>query len=212
MLSCRDLELLGAYCWGMRARVRFAWIVVATGCLLAISACGTNSTVAQDGHCSSSIQAAGAGWAVRVPVGWHVLGFSDATGKVGAVGSQFSNFALPAPRLVAGYPIQVNDRVLPNQGVGLIIATDTDPRISPHELAALPLPLPNTPNDRWTLGSAPAGQPYLETLWFRISCATFIASAKIGPDASHSSLQELASIVASLRHQPARGQLPREMD
>jgi hypothetical protein len=128
-------------------------------------------------------------------------------GKIGSVGEQFSNVALPAPRLIAGYPIQVNNNVLPARGIGLIIATDNDPRLSRRDVAVLPLPLPDTPHDRWDVGSALGGEPYLETLRFRVACTTFIASAKVGPDASHGAVQQLASIVESLRQRPARGRL-----
>jgi hypothetical protein len=44
----------------------------------------------------------------------------------------------------------------------------------------------------------------METRWFRIDCTQFVASAKIGPAASRSTLGQLSSIIASHREQPQR--------
>ena len=49
------------------------------------------------------------------------------------------------------------------------------------------------------MGSAPAGAPYLETLWFRVHGTTFVACAKIGSKATSSDLKAVAAIVQSLR-------------
>jgi hypothetical protein len=188
----------------MRIAVRLLPVVVAIAAVLAIGAAGGASRPVSDGaHCQSSGQGAPAGWATRIPAGWHVVGFSESSGSIRASGTQLSDVALPAPRLVAGYPIQVNGGVLPKRGIGLIIATDTDPTQAPSDVSALPLPSPS--GDRWSVGSALAGAPYLETLWFRIACTRLIASAKIGPDVSRGALRQLAGVIESVREQPARG-------
>jgi hypothetical protein len=193
----------------MRIAVRLVPVIVAIAALVAIGAAGgASGRLPSDAHCPSSGQGASGAWAARIPAGWRVVGFSDSTGRIHAGGTQLSDVALPAPRLVAGYPIQVNGGVLPKRGIGLIIATDTDPTQPPTDVAALPLPSPG--GDRWSVGSAPAGAPYLETLWFRIGCTRFIASAKIGPDVSRGALRQLASVIESVRPQPARDRLAPE--
>ncbi len=127
--------------------------------------------------------------------------FSDSKDGITSAGVQLSNVQLPPPSLKPRYPIQVNGRVLPAHGVGLIIATDTDPKLSHGRVAVPPLPAPNGRD--WAMGSAPAGSPYVEALWFRINGTTFIASAKIGPKANDADLKALAQIIQSLRLQPA---------
>jgi hypothetical protein len=42
--------------------------------------------------------------------------------------------------VIPGYPIQLNGQVLPDHRVGLITATDTDPRLSYGKIAVPPLP------------------------------------------------------------------------
>lgn len=101
--------------------------------------------------------------------------------------------------MVSGYPIQVNDRVLPGRGVGLIVATDNDPKLSSGALATPPLPSPDGPRHQWSIGSALAGKAFLETLWFRADGRTFIASAKVGPNVSGADHHALARIIGSLR-------------
>ena len=184
----------------MRIAVRFAPLAVAAGCVVAMGAHGASSTTTHG--CASSAHDASAGWVATLPISWHLLGFSDGARHIGAVGSQFSNVELPPPRLVAGYPTQVNNRALPARGVGLIIATDNDSALSRHDVAALPLPVPGAPRSHWEMGSAPAGEPYMETQWFRIACTQFIATAKIGPAASRGTLGQLSNIIASLHQQP----------
>jgi hypothetical protein len=53
------------------------------------------------------------------------------------------------------------------------------------------------------IGSALAGEPFLETLWFRAAGRTFIASAKIGSTASGAARRALSRVVSSLRGRPA---------
>jgi hypothetical protein len=120
-----------------------------------------------------------------------------------SAGVQLSNVKLPPPPLLPGYPIQPDARHMPARGVGLIIATDTDPRLSHDRVARLPLPAPN--DEDWDVGSvgsagnAPSDGPWVEGLWFRFHGKTFFASAKIGPKASKSDLRAVAAIVHSLR-------------
>lgn len=136
-----------------------------------------------------------AGWTVEVPPGWRVDRFSDSKNAVTSAGVQLSNVRLPAPSLVPGDPIQVSNGVLPSRGVGLIIATDSDPRLSRGTVAVPPLPYPKG----WAMGSALAGTPYIETLWFRARGTTFLATAKIGSRSTSADLKALAAIVHSLR-------------
>jgi hypothetical protein len=49
------------------------------------------------------------------------------------------------------------------------------------------------------IGSALAGEAFLETLWFRADGRTFIASAKVGPNVSGGDHHALARIISSLR-------------
>src|SRR5258708_4648458 len=91
----------------------------------------------------------------------------------------------------------VNSQVLPGRGVGLIIATDTDPSLSRDYVAVPPLPAPT--GRYWTMGSAPAGAAYMQMLWFRVNDTTFIACAKIGPKAASGDRQAIAAIIQSLR-------------
>jgi hypothetical protein len=131
-----------------------------------------------------------------------VIRFSDSNGGVDSAGAQISNVRLPVPAVVPGYPIQVNGRLLPSRGIGLIIATDSQRGLSDGILAVPPLPTPLGP--KWVVGSALAGEPYIETLWFRGQGETFIASAKVGPKAGAADLKALAGIIRSLRLRPPR--------
>ena len=144
-----------------------------------------------------------AGWSVNVPPGWHVVRFSESRDGVGP-GAQFSNVRLPKPASVPGYPIQVNERVLPARGIGLIIATASGPHPSHVPLAVPPLPSPSGGKD-WGVASAPPGSSYLESLWFRGNGKTFIATGKVGPKATVADLKAFAAIIRSLRFQSARG-------
>jgi hypothetical protein len=165
--------------------------------VLAAAACGTvGSSPGTAGHPGQTYRDS-AGWTIEIPPGWHVTRFTDTKDGISSAGVQLSDFKLPPPTLISGYPIQVNGQVLPERGVALIIATDTDPALARGPLAVPPLPAPN--GRYWTMGSAPAGAPYMQTLWFRANGMTFIACAKIGPKAARGDLQALAAIIGSLR-------------
>lgn len=138
-----------------------------------------------------------AGWSVTVPPGWHAEHFSDSKNGIISAGVQLSNVRLPLPSLVPAYPIQVKDGVLPAHGIGLIIATDSDPRLSQGPVVTPPLPAPN--GRYWEIGSSPGGTPYLEDWWFHAHGMTFIACAKVGADITPSDLKTLATIIRSIR-------------
>jgi hypothetical protein len=137
------------------------------------------------------------GWSIKVPPGWHAVPFRDSNHGITSAGLQLSNVALPPPSLVPGYPIQVNNSVLPARGIGLIIATDTDRELSHYVVRKLPLPAPN--GHYWTIGSSLGGTPYLELLWFDAHGKTFIACAKVGPNVTRDDLKAVAAAVRSLR-------------
>lgn len=168
--------------------------------LIAAAACGSAAytvTASQQGHTYRDA----AGWAIEVPPGWYVVRFSDSKDGITAAGVQLSNVKLPPPVLALGFPIQANGLVLPPGGVGVVIATDTDPMVPHGPMAAPPLPAPHAPNGwkYWNAGSALAGSPYIEILWFRAHSATFTATAKIGPKATSGDLNAVAAIIQSLR-------------
>ena len=172
------------------------------GCLvgscLALGACtssGTGSLLVSD---HTQVYRSAYGWSIEVPPGWRARQFSDTNKGFTSSGVQLSNVKLPLPRLVPGYPIQVNGQVLPGNGIGLIIATDPDPKMQGGPVhQQLPLPVPN--GRYWVIGSSPGGAPYLETLWFRAYGMIFVASAKIGPQTTSHDLKIVASIIESLR-------------
>jgi uncharacterized protein YbdZ (MbtH family) len=168
-------------------------VIAAAGC----GAGGLTVTASHQGHTYRDA----AGWTIEVPPGWHAARFSDSKDGITSAGVQLSNVRLPPPTLVPGFPIQVNGGVLPARGVGLIIATDTDPKLGHGPIAVPPLPAPDAPDGwkYWNAGSASAGAPYIETLWFRINGTTFIASAKIGPRATSHGLKAADAIVKSFR-------------
>jgi hypothetical protein len=169
--------------------------------VLAAAACGAagGSATMTASHPGQTYRDS-AGWIIKVPPGWHVLRFSDSKDGITAAGVQLSNAKLPAPVLVPGFPIQANGGVLPTRGVGVVIATDTDPKVPHGPMAVLPLPAFDAPNGwkYWNAGSASAGAPYIEILWFRAHSATFIATVKIGPKATSSDRQAVAAIIQSL--------------
>jgi len=173
--------------------------------VIAAAGCGAGGgitlTTSHQGHTYRDA----AGWTIEVPPGWHAVRFSDSKDGITSAGVQLSNVQFPPPTLVPGFPVQVNGGVLPAHGVGLIIATDTDPKLPHGPVAVPPLPAPDAPDGwkYWNAGSASAGVPYIETLWFRINGTTFIASAKIGPKGHDADLKAFAQIIRSLRLQPA---------
>jgi hypothetical protein len=162
--------------------------------LAACTSVGTTSLVVSD---HAQVYRDGSGWSLKVPAGWHVRHFSDTRNGITSVGVQLSNVRLAPPSLVPGYPVQVSNRVLPARGIGLIIATDPDPKLQPGPIQRPPLPSPN--GRYWNVGSSLSGTPYIETLWFRTHGKTLIACAKVGPKATSRDLKVLASIIASLR-------------
>lgn len=171
--------------------------------VLAAAACGsTNLAVGQHSHTFRD----GAGWTIKVPPGWRAARFSDAKDGITSAGVQLSNLRLAPPALVPGFPIQANRGILPGGGVGLVIASDTDRKVPHGPVAMPPLPAFDAPGGwkYWNAGSAPAGVPYIEILWFRVHGATFVATAKIGPKATHGALNAVAEIIRSLR--PCRTQ------
>lgn len=173
---------------GLRWPAGVALVIAAAGCG---SGASTSVTFSHQGHKYRDA----AGWSVEVPPGWHSVQFSDSAKGITSAGVQLSNVPLPPPSLVPGFPVQVNNRVLPAHGVGLIIATDTDPKLSRGLVAAPPLSAPN--GRHWMIGSAPAGWPHIELLWFRAHGRMLIASVKIGPKASDGDVKTIAMVVQS---------------
>jgi hypothetical protein len=175
---------------------------------IAVAACTAGGGAALPASRQGHTYRDAAGWTVAVPRGWHAERFSDAKDGITSAGVQLSNVPLPRPALAPGFPIQVNGGVLPARGVGLIIATDTDPRLAHGRVVVPPLPAPPAPNGwkYWNAGSASAaydgkgyGSPTIEMLWFRAHGATFIACVKIGAKAASGDLKAVAAIVQSLR-------------
>jgi hypothetical protein len=165
---------------------------------LTVVACSAGGTSFMPVKSRTQIYTDSTGWSIKVPPGWHAVRFSATKDGVTATGVQLSNVRLPLPSLVAGYPIQVNGRVLPKDGIGLIIATDPDPKLV-RDVPVQRLPLPS-PNGRyWNVGSAPAGTPYIETLWFSAHGKTFIACAKIGSQTTGRQLAVVDAVIRSLR-------------
>jgi hypothetical protein len=161
--------------------------------LAACTSSGTSSLLASD---HTPVYRDSSGWSIKVPAGWHARHFRDTKNGITSTGAQLSNVKLPLPSLTPGYPVQVNGRVLPGDGIGLIIATDPDPKLQRGPFTKPPLPALN--GRYWTIGSAPGNDSYLDTLWFRAHGKTFIASAKIGPQVTSHELKVVASIIKSL--------------
>jgi hypothetical protein len=106
-----------------------------------------------------------------------------------------------APRLLPGYPVQVNGEVLPPRGIGLIVATDTDRKLLHGKVAVPPLPppWPDGSHGGWLIGSSPAHSPVFETLWFRVSDTMYVADAKIGWKATGAAQKALGRIIRSIK-------------
>jgi hypothetical protein len=157
-----------------------------TGLVLALTAtaCGGGSDAISTVSHQGQTYRDSAGWTVVVPRGWHVTQFSDTKNGITSAGIQLSNVGLPPPSLIPGYPIQVNGRVLPAHAVGLIIATDNDPKLAHGTVAVPPLPLPwPSEGNRWLLWSAPAARggppPAIpESLWFTANGTTTYPRAR----------------------------------
>jgi hypothetical protein len=132
-----------------------------------------------------------------VPPGWHVAPFETSKASASASGAQVSNVELVSPSIVPGFPIQVNGRDLPDDGLALIIAIDDDPsdvQQPPQSPPSPPLTL-----DEFIEGSAPAGSPTTDLLWFTGNGQTFLATIKTGPSVTSADQTALAAAVASIR-------------
>ena len=145
-------------------------------CGLAISACGSAGSQGRIADASSRTYSDPAGWAIRVPPRWRVTRFMNSRGATALAGAVISNVRLSTPDSVPGYPIQINGRALPRGGIGLVIAND--PSRGGTRPPSPPLPSPDAGGDQWSIGSAPTGSPYLETLESAWAGKTFVASAK----------------------------------
>ena len=181
----------------------FAWLIL----LIALGACSTSGGAGNAAGLHGRTYLDSGGWAVTVPRGWHAAPFSDSLGKVVSAGVQLSNIRLPAPAIVPGAPIQATDRVMPDDGISLIIATDKDLKLSRSPVATLPLPSPNGPRQEWAVsfgGGLPdtqAPMPYIEVIWFRVGNAYFIASAKISSEPDSAAFTALDQAIQSIRSQ-----------
>ena len=145
-----------------------------------------------------------AGWTIEVPQGWHLVRFSGSKGGVSSAGAQVSDVRLPAPKVIPGYPIQAPLGAQPARGLGLVIATDSETGLLGESRGYIKVPpLPSPDQCGWSVGSASAGQPYIETLWFTGNHKTFIASVKVGAKATGTDLATVDRIVHSLRFQSA---------
>ncbi len=165
--------------------------------VLAVTACGGAEVT---GH-SGRMYRDPAGWTVDVPSGWHLVHFSGSNGGVAAAGAQISNVRLTGPRVIPGYPVQSALGRQPPRGVGLVIASDTEtglPGRSRGYILAPPLPAPD--QHGWNVGSTlvASGNPSIETLWFRGDHETFIASVKVGTNATSADLRAIDRIIHSL--------------
>jgi hypothetical protein len=171
--------------------------ICAVGLIFALAACSAGGTGSLPVSDHVQVYRDSSGWSVKLPPGWHARQFSDTQNGVTSSGVQLSNVKLPLPSLIPGYPVQVNNKVLPGGGIGLIIATDPDPRLQRGAVQKPPLPAPD--GRYWSTGSSPGGTPYMETLWFRTHGMTLIACAKIGPHVTRHDLRVVGSIIKSLR-------------
>jgi hypothetical protein len=173
----------------MKRACLLAGLVIA----LAVTACtsggGGTFTVSRQGQ----MYRASSGWSIVVPRGWHVLRFSDSADGYASAGIQVSNLRLPRPTLITGYP-QVSGLILPSRAASLIIAADTDAKLSHGHIAVPPLPYPKD----WAIPSTVPGHPYLETLWFRADGHILLACGEIGSHAADGDINALAGIVRSL--------------
>lgn len=164
--------------------------------LVVVSLVGAVAAVASGctGATNADRYESSAGWSLRVPAGWHLLHFRDSTDGITSVGVQLSNARLPAPSIDPGYPVQVNGEVLPARDVAIVIATDDDPRLA-HGRVSLP---PLAPGN-WSVGSAPGGAPWMETMWFRAGGQLLLADAKIGANAPTGEQKAVDQVIRSLK-------------
>lgn len=181
--------------WRPRAMSRTFLLSMCFAVVLVLSGCGSSGQVSSTIDYAARVYLDPRGWAISVPRQWYVLRFRDRHGTVASQGVQISDVRLPRPIISPGNPIQVNGNELPARGVGLVIASDTDARVSHAPVSGLPLPA----RAEWSFGSALAGQPYMQTVWFRVDGRMFMADAKIGARASKADLAGLAFILESIR-------------
>ena len=162
---------------------------------LIVGGCGSGGQTRGITDYSARVHIDPRGWLVEVPHGWRIVSFSEQKEGVSSSGVVISNVRLPRPSLEPGYMVQVNGNVLPARGVGLVIASDSDRRL-PRRVARVP-PLPRL--ETWLKGSALGGEPYLESVWFRIKGRYFLADAKIGAKATGADLAALGWISETVR-------------
>lgn len=175
--------------------VRTAVFVLTCVVALAISGCGSGGRTRTTVDYAAHVYHDPAGWSIDVPRHWHIMHFSEHESGVSSSGALISNVPLQRPTIHPGYLPQVNGNVLPANGIGLIVASDADPRLTPSTAAVLPLPRPAN----WLKGSALGGQPYLENIWFRSRRHLFLVDAKVGAKATPAALATLTWIAATLR-------------
>jgi hypothetical protein len=137
-----------------------------------------------------------AGWSLTVPRGWAVLPFRSSSDGVESSGAQISNVALPEPNVVRWAPPQADGRTLPATGVALVVGTQSGGGRGPSgPVPDLPLEYP----DGWSQGSAFAGAPTLDSIWFRGGDSLFVATVKTGPDVAPADRDALRRMVRSIR-------------
>jgi hypothetical protein len=177
------------------ARARITAGIVAFAVFAAVLVLGWRSFipgVSPENAAAPRIYRDPAGWSLRVPGNWHVLAFDVSDGALRFEGVQVSNVALPRPRIVAGSPIQASSKVLPRDGVALIVARS----FGPPGGNEVPLPLSL---GEFAMGSAPAGAPTLDTAYFAAGGWTFVATVKTGASAHSDATRAVARTVASFR-------------
>jgi hypothetical protein len=108
-----------------------------------------------------------------------------------------SNIELPSPSLVPGFPIQTNGGDLPADGLAIIIAIDDDP--SDVQQPPPSPPAPSLSLEDFIHGSAPAGSPTLDLMWFTGNGRTFLGTIKTGPSVTAADRTALEAVVSSLR-------------
>jgi hypothetical protein len=178
-----------------RSLVATLCLSLLTGLLAACSGGGTpSSTTPPPDHLYRSP----AGWMVEIPKGWHVLPFTSSRTGQASSGAEISNVKLPPPLDAPPTPIQPDSRVLPRDGIGLVIATD-HPLAHSAPIANLPLTYPN--GSSWAMGSGPAGSDTMDTTQFRGGTQIFTVAVEIGAVSRTADQRALSRIVQSLRFQ-----------
>ncbi|MDP9224327.1 MAG: hypothetical protein M3P18_10800 [Actinomycetota bacterium] len=144
------------------------------------------------------------GWTVAVPPGWSVQRFDLTTSSDSpVVGAMLSNVRLPAPVGSSRTPPpQASGVGFPSGAVALVIAT-TVPNWGGQHVWQPPLSV----GDMWK-GSASAGTPYLEGLDFTGAGQLYMATIKVGAQASKVDQAAAASVLASLRFEGPASSAP----